>query len=100
MVRGTKRVWINEKPWDVIFIEKTHPKLHGDCEWRTRRIRVFKEQHGNRYDPETVVHELLHALFPKMKEKDVLRAGAELTSALCDIDIHFTNGLVRGNKHI
>lgn len=100
MVPGSKRIYIHEEPWDIIFEDGVHPDIHGDCHWDTQRIRIFREESSGKYDPETVVHELLHALFPKMSEDNVMRAGAELTSALCEINIHFKKGLVRGNKHI
>lgn len=100
MVRRKKRTvtsYINGRPWKISFEGKTHKDLDGDCWWQKKLIRVFKNSEG-KYEPETVVHELLHAVFPDMPEDDVMQAGKDLTNALCECDIHFTKGLVRGNK--
>lgn len=93
------RTRIRGKDWTVGFEGKFHQTLDGDCCWRTRKIRVFLNE-LSQYDPETVVHELLHAIYPKMCEDEVLRGGEELTNALCEIGIRFQKGLVRGNQGI
>jgi hypothetical protein len=72
------RLRIRGKSWTIT---EAPIDEYGNCSWSERRIEIRPNQRpANRLD--TLVHELLHALYPEMREREVRTASGVLTEAL------------------
>jgi hypothetical protein len=69
----------NGKLWKIELIE-----LKGLCDYDDRTITIGK--HCSSEDlVDTVIHELLHAEYPKMKHKRLKRVAGSLARGLCKV---------------
>lgn len=77
------QVILNGKTWDVDLVARGLPgDLWGDCHYEAKLIRVSPGTKRVGRRREILLHEMLHALFPKLTERVVLRAARELDNAL------------------
>lgn len=81
------KVILDNKGWEIVKAGPSKTR-DGYCDFRKGKIGIFNNIYG-RERTETYVHEFLHALFPKSKEKTIERAARELTIALCKCKIKF-----------
>lgn len=81
------KVTLGNKDWDVVGAGPSDTR-DGYCDYRKQKIGIFNHVRS-RDRAETYVHEFLHALFPRAKEKTIKRTARELTIALCKCKIKF-----------
>lgn len=78
---------IGKKQWKMSFVRKmpAEPNLPvdrcGDTDWSKKAIRV-KTGMDPKETLETIIHEMIHAYFPKVTEKRVTDAGYIITDVL------------------
>lgn len=68
---------INGQPWKVVF-ERPSKRTIGRCYYRQRVIKVDPLEGSN----STLIHEILHAAFPKATEQQVLEAESAISMAM------------------
>lgn len=76
-----RRVRINGKAWTIRLV---HGRIAadgrvGECDYDARTIRV---QTGDCEELDCIVHEVLHALYPKRKHKWINRTADAIAAAL------------------
>jgi hypothetical protein len=86
-MKHLRRVSIKGEPWTVEWIPESHPDFDdrwGDCTDEFRRIRLTRDlpQEGEVKSSEIVIHEMLHAEFPKASERTVTQAARDIAKAL------------------
>ena len=75
---------LNASTWDITFNQppphKGNAEIDGFCD-DVAKIIIIKPDTGVKM-LDTAIHEMLHALFPKAKERKVTRAANQITSVL------------------
>lgn len=83
------RVEVWGKPWKVIRGGATiPPDLVGLCCYETKTITI-RPQTSPRKECETLIHEMIHALFPDASEKKTISASASIMEALSKWGLRF-----------
>lgn len=78
---------IGKRTWKLLFVKELPPdpnlplERYGDTTWADQLIRIQKDLRPEE-TLETIIHELLHARFPKLKEKTVTDAGGLIAAIL------------------
>lgn len=95
MARRTNLI-LNGRDWTLI--EGGHSKrLDGTYNTGTRRIRVYAGQRP-KDRRETIIHEVIHAVYPGLPERVVLQLGADITDALCKLNLEFKEEWLRADE--
>ena len=66
---------------DRVFDAVTGRELYGQCDHAASTINISLNQPLSEVD-DTIIHEILHALMPKVKEKRIRSGATELLAAL------------------
>lgn len=78
--RGDRVVTIRGQRWRLRFVPNLGDK-DGECEYGTRVIRIaLGQSEVNELD--TVIHEILHAAYPDLKEEAIARTSEGISGVL------------------
>ena len=89
-IKHIRSVTVRGKPWTVQWLPKIDDLGSlGLCTWDYEVIGIKLDQPPKEV-LDTVIHEMLHAEFPKMSEEDVARTASEIAGALWRIGFRAT----------
>lgn len=96
MARRTK-LMLGGKDFTLIEGAKKCKALDGVCFHGVRKIYVYS---GLRPKDrrETIIHEIIHAVYPGLKESTVLQLGGDIADALCELNLTFKKEWLGGKK--
>ena len=85
---------LNAQDW---FYEEgqPHAKLDGWCDWKRKFIHVYRPA-TKKDRAETIIHEIIHAVAPRLGEELVLQLGGDITDALCQLGVTFKKEWLSG----
>ena len=72
------RVWIRRRLWTITDAPISD---YGDCDGSKRLVRIQAGQ-PDRDRLDTLIHETLHALYPKMSERQIFDEAAVLSKVI------------------
>jgi Zn-dependent peptidase ImmA (M78 family) len=73
---------IKKHNWKIIDVpDKKMRKDWGECDYGNRKIKINKEAKSKRR-LNTIVHELAHAIFPKMSHKNIYELANVISKVL------------------
>jgi hypothetical protein len=95
MARRT-HLQLNGKVWTLIEGGK-HRTLDGRYHTGKRQIRVYAGQRP-KARRESIIHEVIHAVYPGLPERMVIQLGADITDALCKLNLNFKEEWLRADE--
>jgi len=76
-------ITLDRKPWEIeLSPTDLRRDWWGDCNFQLRRIQVSPATKAKGLRREILIHEMIHAIFPRLDERIVRRAAREIDAGL------------------